>query len=72
MFPGRYFPSRFFNGRYWAKVGSSAVVADLAMCGDLLVRAIHLGRPRIDTAHKATTTARAIHKGRPTLGCPAD
>lgn len=28
MFPGRYFPTRFFNDRYWAKVGAVEIGPD--------------------------------------------
>lgn len=72
MFPARYFPSRYYNGRYWAKTGSSAVVEALAMCGSVLVRAVHLARATTRTAHEASGTAQAAHKGKAGFGCPVD
>lgn len=70
MFPGRYFPRRYYTGRYWTKTG--AALAALAMCGTVIFRAIYLGRPRVEPAHKGDTTATAAHKGRAGFGCPAD
>jgi hypothetical protein len=72
MFASRYFPRRYFAARYWPKVGADVVVTAIAMCGEVLIRAIHLGRPRAEAAHKGTTQATTAHKGRADLGCPAD